>query len=90
MLASVAMLTAVVWVTKELRTARVWPVLTPALALWVTVSLALGWYLVRVIPAFAVEHAAQAWVLGAVVAAMLILNVMLIYDFARRMLGRRA
>ena len=59
MLASVAMLTAVVWVSKELRVARIWPVLVPALALWLTVSLALGWYLVRVIPAYAAREAAR-------------------------------
>lgn len=90
MLASVAMLTAVVWVSKELRVAKIWPVLVPAIALWLTVSLALGWYLLRVIPAYAEHAAAQAWVLGGVVVAMLGLNVMLLADFGRRMRARES
>ena len=87
MLASVAMLTAVVWVARELRSRWVWPVLAPALALWITVTVALGWYLVVVIPAYSDAHPAQAWALGAVVVVMLGLNAMLLLDFGRRMLG---
>jgi carbon starvation protein len=87
MLASVAMLTSAVWVARELRTIKAWPIVVPALLLWLTVSLALAWYLVVVIPAYAVERTFQAWVLGGAVALMLSLNLLLLWDFAQRMWG---
>lgn len=88
MLASVALLTVAVWVVKELRAPFAMAVLVPALALWLTVTAALLWYLVFAIPEFASRSMAQAVVLGVVVAIMVILNLLLLVDFTVRMLRK--
>jgi len=90
MLASVAMLTVAVWVIKELRSPFGIAVVVPALLLWITVTGALAWYLVVAIPVFVGSSAVQAVALGIVVVVMLLLNLLLLYDFARRMMGRGA
>ena len=50
----------------------------PALLLWLTVSLALIWYLIFAVPTF---KGAAMWVIGAMTAVMLVLNVMLLMDY---------
>jgi carbon starvation protein len=88
MLASVALMTVAVWVIKELRSPHRLVVLVPALVLWLTVTAALAWYLVRAVPVAAANSPVQAGVLGVVVGVMILLNLLLILDFARAVLGR--
>jgi carbon starvation protein len=88
MLASVALMTVSVWVIKELRSPHRLVVLAPALVLWLTVTAALAWYLVRAVPVAAANNPVQAGVLGVVVGVMILLNLLLILDFARAVLGR--
>jgi carbon starvation protein len=80
MLASIAMITAAVWVTKFLRSSKGYQmaVTIPALLLWLTVSLALIWYLVFAVPTFG---GGKAVVIGVMTAIMLILNIMLLIDY---------
>jgi carbon starvation protein len=89
MLASVALMTVSVWVAREIRAPYRAVVIAPAVFLWLTVTAALVWYLAVAVPAYARSSAAQAVVLGVFVVAMILLNVLLIVDFGRRMLGRQ-
>ncbi len=81
MLASIAMITGAVWVAKVLRNTRGLNVLIPALFLWITVTLALVWYLFEAIPTFIASNPVQALILGIMVGVMIILNILLLVDF---------
>ncbi len=85
MLASITLLTASLWVYKELKVEKKYTyfVLIPALFLWLTVTLALLWYLFVAIPGFFSKSTVQAIILIVVVVGMLILNFLLIYDFRK-------
>jgi len=80
MLASIAMMTVAAWAMREQR-ARGWNILVPALFLWLTVTLATLWFIVMVVPGFMAKSPVQAYVLGAMTLTMLVLNLVLIYDF---------
>lgn len=81
MLASIALITGAVWVTKTLGNARALNVLIPALFLWVTVTVALVWYMIVAIPAFMTTNPLQAIILGIIIGVMILLNLLLIVDF---------
>lgn len=82
LLASIAMLTATNWVKRVQKASpgAVAMVLVPALFLWVTVFIALVWYLIKVVPA---QAAAIQGILGAFVVIMLILDLILVINFFR-------
>ncbi len=82
MLASIAMMTVAAWAVREQRV-RGLNILVPALFLWLTVTLAVLWFIVEVVPGFMAKSPVQAYVLGAITLAMLVLNLVLIYDFFR-------
>lgn len=85
MLASVALLTTSLWVIKNLKSKGGKLLLIPALALWITVTSALVWYLWKVVPAFASASTAQGVTLGAIVGVMVLLNLLLLVDFLLRL-----
>ncbi len=76
LLASIALMTVALWVVRDLRAPWTYrlAVLGPALFLWGTVSLALVWYAVVVIPGFFRTSAGQGGVLLGVVLVELLLN----------------
>jgi len=86
MLASIAMMTAAAWVIREQKM-KGWNILIPALFLWLTVTLATIWFLVEAVPVFMVRNPVQAYTLGTIMLIMLVLNIILIYDYFRP--GRR-
>ncbi len=81
LLASIALLTAAVWVSQVLQASFGYRllVMVPALFLWLTVTLALCWYLVVAVPTFGV----RAWVMGPITIIMILLNLLLLVDFVR-------
>ncbi len=80
MLASVALMTAAAWAIR-VQKAKGINVLLPALFLWLTVSLAILWYLFTVVPGFYVKEPVKAVVIGAMMVVMLGLNLLLLYDY---------
>ncbi len=80
MLASIALMTGAAWAIR-VQKAKGMNVLIPALFLWVTVTLAMVWYLFVAVPTFYVKNPIQAVVLGVIMVVMLLLNFLLIYDF---------
>ncbi|OHD55336.1 MAG: hypothetical protein A2Y33_08725 [Spirochaetes bacterium GWF1_51_8] len=85
MLASIALITVAAWVMKKnYRSGLI--ALIPALFLWLTVTLALVWYIAVIsIPAIAAVKSASELItpllVGIMVAVMLVLNFILIVDF---------
>ncbi len=80
MLASVALLTVAAWVVKVRKRSGALVVL-PAFFLWVTVSAALIWYVIKAVPVFISKNPMQGYIIAAVVIIMLILNVVLLVDY---------
>ncbi|RMG59767.1 MAG: carbon starvation protein A [Deltaproteobacteria bacterium] len=80
MLASIALMTGAAWAIR-VQKAKGMNVLIPALFLWVTVTLAMIWYLIVAVPTFYAKNPVQAVILGAIMVVMLALNFLLIYDF---------
>ncbi len=82
MLASIALMTGAAWVIREQKTVG-WNVLSPALFLWVTVTLAMVWFVIVAVPTFMDKNPIQAYFLGSISVIMLFLNFLLIYDFLK-------
>jgi len=83
MLASIALFTVSTWVVKHL-TSSTWyrlAVLLPALFLWITVTSALFWYLLAVIPEYRVTNPGQAIFLALIIVVEIALNLLLAYEF---------
>ena len=76
LLASIAMITGAVWVRK-INNTKAWNVLIPALFIWVTVTLALIWYIVVAIPTFMATSPVQAGLLSFMIVIMVALNLLL-------------
>jgi carbon starvation protein len=81
MLASIALMTAALWVAKIQRPAGgwKWAVLIPALFLWITVTLALAWFLVVVVPG--ISTPLTRYTVGLITLIGLLLNLLLAWDF---------
>jgi carbon starvation protein len=79
LLASIAMLTAAVWV-KNVQKAGKWAtaVVIPALFLWITVFVSLVWYLIKVVPTLAAATKVPMYIFTIV---MLILDLVLVAQF---------
>ena len=88
LLASVVMLTVAIWVKKKLNPAYTMAVLIPAIFLWVTVTVALVWYEIVIIPTFFKDMAKTmnvitGSVVGLITLIMLILNFQMIAGFMK-------
>ncbi len=86
LLASIVMLTVAVWVKKKLDPKYTMVVLVPAIFLWVTVTAALIWYEIVIIPTFFRDMAKTMSVItgsvvGGITLFMLILNFTMIFGF---------
>ncbi len=81
LLASIAMITAAIWVKRVQKAKPAWQmaVLIPALFLWITVTIGLIWYLIVVVPS--IKVAFNKYMLGGFTVVMLALNVILVTDF---------
>ncbi|MBP1912911.1 carbon starvation CstA family protein [Thermococcus stetteri] len=81
MLASIALMTGALWVAKIQRPAGAWKwaVLIPALFLWITVTLALLWFLVVVVPG--ISEAGERYAVGFITLVGVLLNFLLAWDF---------
>ena len=80
MLASIAMMTAALWVSKIQQAGKWrWAVLIPALFLWITVTLALLWFLVTVVPG--ISDPLTKYSVGLITLVGVLLNFLLAIDF---------
>ncbi|OHD22178.1 MAG: carbon starvation protein CstA [Spirochaetes bacterium GWB1_59_5] len=95
LLASIVMLTVAIWVKKKLDPKYTMTVLIPAIFLWVTVTLALIWYVIVIIPTFFGDMANTMKVItgstvGAITVFMLILNFSMIFGFYKNFTEKSA
>ncbi|ASJ09429.1 carbon starvation protein CstA [Thermococcus siculi] len=80
MLASIAMMTGALWVTKIQQAGKwSWAVLIPAVFLWITVTAALLWFLVVVVPGISTPSTKYA--VGTITIVGVLLNLLLVFDF---------
>ena len=80
MLASIALMTAALWVTKVQQAGKwSWAVLIPAVFLWITVTFALLWFLATVVPGIAA--AGTKYSVGFITLVGILLNLLLVFDF---------
>lgn len=82
MLASIAMMTVAAWALRVQKSKGI-NILIPAFFLWVTVTLAMLWYIIYAVPVFYSKSPVQAVVLTIISVIMICLNLLLIYDFFR-------
>jgi len=82
LLASIAMLTAANWAKRVQKVSGgiLAAVLIPAIFLWITVFAGLIWYLIKVIPA---SDVSIRGILGGFVVVMLVLDLLLVFNFFR-------
>lgn len=80
MLASIALITVAAWVINN-KKGKGFFVLIPAVFLWITVTAALFWFLLKITMPEFLTGSFQGIVLGIGVVIMLVLNVFLIVDF---------
>ncbi len=80
LIAAIALLTGTAWVSKRLHTKATYA-FVPAMLLWVTVTAAMVWYLVVIIPVTWANNPATGGTVGVITLIMLIMNFIFIYDF---------
>jgi carbon starvation protein len=80
LIAAIALLTGTAWVSKRLKTKATYAFI-PAMALWVTVTAAMVWYLAVVIPVTWSANPATGGTVGFITLVMLIMNIVFIIDF---------
>ncbi len=90
LVASIVMLTAAAWVKLKLDKKYTNMVLIPAVALWVTVTCGLIWYLLVIIPTHFVEGVATRVMVtgafvGGIMVIMLVLNITILVSFYRKL-----
>ncbi|MCA1951163.1 MAG: carbon starvation protein A [Treponema sp.] len=95
LIASIVMLTAAVWVKNKLNPKYTNVVLIPAMFLWITVTVALVWYEIVVVPTFFVKmedtmKVITGSVVGVINIIMLILNIVMIISFTKNFSGKKA
>ena len=82
MLASIALFTVSAWVMRVQKKPS-WPIFSAAMFLWITVTAAMIWYLVVVAPSAIAKNPVQGWLLSIIMAIMILLNFMLMFDFSK-------
>lgn len=83
LIASIALMTGAAYVAKKLKSKFAVMAVVPAYFLWVTVTSAIIWFMIVVMPANIAKAPGQGWTVMAIMAIMLILNLTFIYDFIK-------
>lgn len=89
LIASMAMMTGAAWVAKRLGH-RTNMTLVPAVLLWVTVTAAMIWFCIVVIPATIAASPATGWTVLVIEVVMLVLNFIFVVDFFKSRSAERA
>ena len=83
LLASIALVTAAAWVYKKLNRKHFGILIVPGVLLWISVSVALGWYLFSIVPVIHAAKPLQGIAIGIMMVVMFILNLVLLISFFR-------
>ena len=90
LLASIALVTAAAWVYKKLNRKHFGILMVPGVLLWITVSVALGWFLFSIVPVIYAAKPVQGIAIGAMMVVMFILNIVLLVSFFRNFRERES
>lgn len=83
LIASIALLTGAAWVSKRLKAKSVNIVLIPAYLLWITVTAAIIWFSVVVLPGTIENNPTTGIIVLIIEIVMLIMNILFIVDFLK-------
>ena len=83
LIASIALLTGAAWVSKRLKAKNVNVVLIPAYLLWITVTAAIIWFSVVVLPGTIASNPTTGIIVLIIEIVMLIMNILFIVDFLK-------
>ncbi|MBN1557825.1 MAG: carbon starvation protein A [Lentisphaerae bacterium] len=89
LIASIALLTGTAWLIKRMHV-RAWLALIPALLLWVTVTAAIVWFSLAVLPGTVRANPATGLTVLGIEIVMFGMNLYFMADFARSVWGRGA
>ena len=81
LIASIALMTGAAYVSKKLKSNFAIMAVVPAYLLWITVTCAIIWFMIVVQPANIAKAPGQGWTIQIIMAIMLILNFIFIFDF---------
>jgi carbon starvation protein len=84
LIASIALMTGACWVHSKLRSRFCNVAVIPAWILWVTVTAALIWFMIVVLPGNIASSPSQGWAVMGITIVMLIMNFIFIADFVRK------
>jgi carbon starvation protein len=83
LIASIALMTGAAFVTKKLKSNFAIMATVPAWLLWITVTAAIVWFMIVVMPDNIAKAPGQGWATQIIMAIMLILNILFIVDFIK-------
>jgi carbon starvation protein len=83
LIASIALLTGTAWVTKRLKAKNVNLALIPAYLLWITVTAAIVWFTVMVVPDSIANNPGTGYTILVIEIVMFIMNIIFIIDFLK-------
>lgn len=83
LIASIALMTGAAFVTKKLKSNFAIMATVPAWLLWITVTAAIVWFMIVVMPDNIAKAPGQGWATQIIMAIMLVLNILFIVDFIK-------
>jgi len=83
LLASITMITISAWIYKKLNKKHMPIALIPGIFFWISVSAAMVWYLLKVVPVYVKTDPVQGYIVSGIMIIMLILNCMLMVSFIK-------
>ncbi len=83
LIASIALMTGAAYVAKKLKSKFAIMAVVPAYFLWVTVTAAIVWFMIVVMPANIAKAPGQGWTVQIIMGIMLVLNFLFIFDFIK-------
>ncbi len=83
LIASIALMTGAAFVAKKLKSKFAIMAIIPAWILWVTVTAAIIWFMIVVMPASIAKQPGPGWTVQIIMGIMLVLNVLFIVDFVK-------
>jgi carbon starvation protein len=83
LIASIALMTGAAFVSKKLKSKFAIMAVVPAYLLWITVTAAIVWFMIVVMPDNIAKSPGQGWTVQIIMAIMLIANGLFIWDFIK-------
>jgi carbon starvation protein len=83
LIAAIALMTGAAYVSKRLKSKFAIMAVVPAYLLWITVTCAIVWFMIVVMPDNIAKAPGQGWTMQTIMAIMLVLNFLFIFDFIK-------